>query len=308
MAVKKYEILGIPVSKEIYEKYTSQRYSMNGESWNFFSVKEVGTSAEIAEIEPELANAARDVLNQIKQEVFTEIGRSDKYVAKRHADFKGYISEAKEIYEKCLKKLEEIESRYQRESQEAKNEKAEHKADPLRTNIAEMRLNLAEENHRLGIRDTKTAMNDALAEVRNALEAHLQSFYTASPDKVDRAALDLMQSGLLTGDEVENMAERYRDNVTMLRYIGKYAKENEGTGSGKDKKLTILAYKLKTENLIRGGAEMKVFDDFLNIIKKAATNDSLTATNYSKTMEQFHEQSLSAFDAMPAQPFSGAMN
>ena len=47
----------------------------------------------------------------------------------------------------------------------------------------------------------------------------------ASPDGIDNNALELLKSGILTADEMVAMAGKYDSNPTMLRLIGKYARE-----------------------------------------------------------------------------------
>ncbi len=66
------------------------------------------------------------------------------------------------------------------------------------------------------------------AQIKADLERAVQANNIASPDAVDPNALEPLKSGVMTADDFEAFASRYDGNATMLRLVGKYAKEAAG--------------------------------------------------------------------------------
>ncbi len=73
--------------------------------------------------------------------------------------------------------------------------------------------------------------SQSFSEARSDVDRFFGDLYRATPDKLDTNALELLKSDILTDTELSSMAERYADNATMRRMIGKYAQER----SDKDK-------------------------------------------------------------------------
>lgn len=67
--------------------------------------------------------------------------------------------------------------------------------------------------------------SQSFSEVREDVDKFFGDMYRATPEKLDTNALELLKSGILTDPELSEMAEKYSDNATMRRMIGKYAQE-----------------------------------------------------------------------------------
>lgn len=63
------------------------------------------------------------------------------------------------------------------------------------------------------------------AQIRAELETANRAANLASPDAIDHNALELLKSGVLSTEDMAHFAEHYDSNPTMLRLIGKYAKD-----------------------------------------------------------------------------------
>lgn len=61
--------------------------------------------------------------------------------------------------------------------------------------------------------------------IRRDLESEVRATSTVDPDAIDTNALELLKSGILTADDIFSMANKYDNNITMLRLISKTAKE-----------------------------------------------------------------------------------
>ena len=67
--------------------------------------------------------------------------------------------------------------------------------------------------------------SQSFSEVREDVDKFFGGMFRATPEKLDTSALELLKSGILTDAELSEMAEKYADNATMRRMIGKYAQE-----------------------------------------------------------------------------------
>ena len=67
--------------------------------------------------------------------------------------------------------------------------------------------------------------SQSFSEAREDVDKFFGEMYRATPEKLDTNALELLKSGILTDPELSEMAEKYADNATMRRMIGKYAQE-----------------------------------------------------------------------------------
>ena len=65
----------------------------------------------------------------------------------------------------------------------------------------------------------------SFADTRKRADTVFGDLFSVTPEKLDMAALELLKSGVLTDAELTEFANRYEDNRTMTRLIGKYAKE-----------------------------------------------------------------------------------
>lgn len=68
-------------------------------------------------------------------------------------------------------------------------------------------------------------LNRQRAELRAGLQKELRADGAASPDAIDGNALELLKSGIMTPDDYYALLDKYDNNPTMLRMIGKYAQD-----------------------------------------------------------------------------------
>lgn len=61
--------------------------------------------------------------------------------------------------------------------------------------------------------------------LRVELEKEVRADGAVDPDAIDQNGLKLLEMGDLSADDFYALAEKYSDNLTMLRFVGKYAKD-----------------------------------------------------------------------------------
>lgn len=100
--------------------------------------------------------------------------------------------------------------------------------------------------------------NQRRDELRRSLEETIRAKGMASPDDIDNNALELLKSGIMSAEEMANMAAQYDSNPTMLRLVGKYAKEAEKAANSHAEKLGFRTVAMNTES--GQSSIMKVWD------------------------------------------------
>lgn len=65
----------------------------------------------------------------------------------------------------------------------------------------------------------------AFTEIRNKIDADFAVKFKVNSKSLDMPTLELLKSGILNDSELTELANKFSDNITMQRMIGKYARE-----------------------------------------------------------------------------------
>ena len=84
---------------------------------------------------------------------------------------------------------------------------------------AEAACTAAERAYSAAVTDTDATLNTSRAALRMELKADIHKRSLANPGDVISAAITLLDSGIMTADDLLALADRYNDNPTMLRLI-----------------------------------------------------------------------------------------
>lgn len=90
--------------------------------------------------------------------------------------------------------------------------------------LAEHRLNKAKAAFDLIDGSVWADFERQMAEIGEALKSTLAKTNMADPEEVDQNGLTILQSGILSVDELEMFYNRYSDNFTMQRLIAQHVK------------------------------------------------------------------------------------
>lgn len=225
----------------------------------------------------------------------------------RHNNFKGYLDDAKKIYEKARVEYERLQDEWdatQKEYQRIQREGLTERGIA----IARGQYMQYEDEYKQGMANLEQSVKTQLAEVRKAMKEHTDEFYRADPSKLDANTMTLLNSGILTTDELIYLAEQNRSNVTMLRMIGARAKENyqklyEKRGAHDE---NLAALQLKLNRLGGGEEELGVFDTVTEGIMRCVNKDKSYANAHTKSFETLFGGCYGVMDKMIAQPEGSA--
>ena len=84
---------------------------------------------------------------------------------------------------------------------------------------AEAACTAAERAYSAAVTDADATLNAGRAALRMELKADIHKRSLANPGDVISAAITLLDSGIMTADDLLALADRYNDNPTMLRLI-----------------------------------------------------------------------------------------
>ena len=221
----------------------------------------------------------------------------------RHNNFKGYLDDAKKIYEKARVEYERLQDEWDATQKEYQRIQREGLTERGIT-IAKGQYMQYEDEYKQGMANLEQSVKTQLAEVRKAMKEHADEFYRADPSKLDANTMTLLNSGILTTDELIYLAEQNRSNVTMLRMIGARAKENykklnEKRGAHDE---NLAALQLKLNRLGGGEEELGVFDNVSERIMMCVHKDKSFANAHTKTFETVFSNCYGVMDHMIAQP------
>lgn len=103
-------------------------------------------------------------------------------------------------------------------------------------------------------------ISETIAHVRHDAVELLEKQIETDPAKVDGVVMELLKQGMYSDSELRKEAERFRDNPTMLRLIGKYAARRESDD------MRALAAEIERT---RGSRIIEAVDELCNVCDRA---------------------------------------
>lgn len=126
-------------------------------------------------------------------------------------------------------------------------------------NMAREKLNIAQDEYCKAYKELNADYTSKRNALRSEFEEYLNDHYSASPDKLDGATMQLLSTGICTAADLSRLATRHKDNPTMLRIIGSHAKKMYKEPHLSDDDSRILAAVQNAANKATGKEEMAIF-------------------------------------------------
>lgn len=215
---KKYYLFGVEVDKATYDKYANRKYPFMG-SKNGIGVDVLrlyATDNSIAKDLPEAHREARRIVDEIKAEL-TGSGKP--------TGFKVFLAELDAAHKEAAAEFKRIHGAMDIANQEYERAQKDTAAPPYMMDIAKGDLARAKMEYEQNKNRPAEIIREKSKEIRARMEAYVSKVYRANPEAVDDSTMRLLESGIVTADELGNLSERFRDNVTMLRLMSAHAKK-----------------------------------------------------------------------------------
>lgn len=136
--------------------------------------------------------------------------------------------------------------------------------DAVKKQISTLQLQEAEKKMRQETGRIWSVFDAKAADLRRALEKEVQASKCVDPTAVDAAGVELMKSGILTADDYYSLAEKYDENVTMLRLLSKYAVDAATDADNRKDRAALTVLSRECAN--GTGKTLKAWDDLMTTV------------------------------------------
>lgn len=285
----KHFIGDIEVDEATYRKYNREDFKLgDGTLRNLRSVMVYANSAELAAEYPEMAKAAKKIIAEITAEITNKGENKAMSKFNNAADFMTALhdvyAESRAAYDAAAEKLAKVREYYETCEQDAKKDASANNVAHL--DIARGKYQLAQDEYRTAYKNMKADFDSKCKELRSQLNEHLGERYAASPDKLDNATMQLLNAGICTASDLSRLADRHKDNPTMLRIICGYADKMYRQPHVPDEDGRILAAIKSGAGAARNGdRELKVFDGAVQLLNYGMQDNYTVATKMHTTAE-----------------------
>lgn len=296
-------ILGIVVDDDIYNKYqfdkeTGRRrlYTLCGQERSLDAIEFYAGSADYAKESPELVKEAKRIAEGIRKEIRQYYAAEDggeEHTAMKHDTFKEYLRDLQAIHAKVAPERRELKQKWDEAQKRWQDDQRENKGDEHYLAREKVRYLDAQEEYKNGIRDLQRRTQEEIQAVQEEYERHVTDFYLANGNRLDDAAVRLLNSGIkLTDAEIDNMVSQNTGNPTMLRLISDHC-DKQGIGNNSVRIYGSLARK-------SGADEREAFKAVAGMVRNAVSENEITANIWSEEDSHFQRLSEQQIDAMGA--------
>lgn len=287
-----YRLIGQEVSKATFEKYSKAKFSFNGNMVSLDSLYAWATSLELAKAMPELAAEARQVLDQVKHEL------SETTVKINAPKVFQDIAEAfHRVYMEGKRSIESLNNALERAKLDYDLERQSKNATELSIKAAEIQMKMANEDYKKGFAVLKETQKIKTAEIMEQLKTVTADYFLADAQKIDATALQLINSGIMTAADMQNMASQFRGNPTMLKLIDKHAQTAAEKATGGEK-VKYLAVSKSLEGLISPESVLNDFDIVARSIVSSVTTNEFMADGWDQRYCEAVETALASSAAL----------
>lgn len=233
---RQYFILEMEVDYNTYRAFMYDRnYRIDGDVLKdipccLWDLERYATDDYAKERPIEAANA-RKILDQIREEIKTITGKDEKKMKtpRTAADFidalNDIYTESRATYSELAAKLSKAKANMESAQQDTKDPNKSQTMAEAKYIVAKGEYQIAEDEARRGYSEMIENHNKNTAELRKEFNEFLDDHYSASPDKLDTATMQLLNSGICTPVELARLVDRHQGNPTMLRIVGEYARK-----------------------------------------------------------------------------------
>lgn len=305
----KLTIFGHEVEPSVFKKYNHQNYSVGFVFRDLAGVEKVATDPYYAANYPECVDEAK----QIMQKIIAEITGKEENTMKDPRTAADFITALQDIYNESRAVYDSINANVEKARE--KMDRAHEAAKEVRgadAGVSNAKYEIAQAEYKLANSEVRPAYNHMMNEhdaktkaLREQFAAFLDDHYAASPDKLDSATMQLLNSGICTPSELSRLIDRHKDNPTMLRIVGNYARnmreEKKKTLTYEDRLICTTvagaAYAAKD-----GSRELAIFDSAVSSFAYGLSDDYGHASRMHNYVAAWAEDFKNQISNLPLTP------
>ena len=276
-------VCGLKVDDKLYQEYQSRKYKIEGKETALRGVEIMAASKEYQMYFPEIAKEAKQIVEQIKNEITQYYSSKDgrkEYAAMKHDTFGEYLKDLQEIHSKAAADRTRLKEKWDAAQKRWQDARSDSKSDEHHLTHEKAKYLDAQEEYKNSVRALQMRTQDEVEAVRNEFDKHVSDFYTANGNRIDDGTIRLLNSGIkLTDAEIESMVSQNRNNPTMLRLMSDYCEK-----AGIDNQSANFYGSLARKN---GEKEKEAFRTVAEMIEKAVSEDEITSKIWSRPESHF---------------------
>ena len=298
-------IFGIDVDDSTFRKYNQQNYTIGFVFHDLAGVERWATDPDLAAQFPERAAEAKRIMEQIIAEI---TGKEDENMKEPRtaADFIAALSDiygdSRKAYEALQERSDKAKTKMEAAEMEMKSPDCQDRsmAEAL-FNVAKAEYQLAESTRIREYREMHSGHGIKVAELREKFNDFLSELYSANPDSLDTATMQLLEYGIVKASDMVRLAERHKANPTMLRILGEHARKMRDSRKisyeDRDQLAVVIQKALAAAD---GSREQAIFDSAVNSMEYGLGNDYKHASRMHAYvvgwLDNFREQMETVFD------------
>lgn len=299
-ATTQFYLLGRSVDKATFDRYSKKKFPFFGRALGVDSIHLFATDEELVKQFPTQAAEARAIIADIERDIdATQNG------GKR--SFHSFMEALQDIFKTEMEKRNAGKKAFD-------IAEADYKAtmdDPKAPEHIKLIARGDFERAKMTWEQTKKEAQDNFKAKTGALRAQMADYaanvYRADPTKIDHNAMQLLNADIMSPDEVEYLADNYRDNPTMLRLIGKYAADKfSSTLNERDRTRVAKWASLKgLQTLSDSSTAIAGFDQLAEYGRQAFLDDTYARAR-GKLWDSLYHSACMSYDDFIIQPDGGA--
>lgn len=294
-------VCGVVVDEALYDKYNldketgmRRKYMLCGQERSLDAIEFYAGSADYAKESPELVEEAKRIVGEIRKEIKDYYAAKDgrkEYVAMKHDTFDGYLKDLQEIHAKAAPERRALKEKMDAAQNRWEEDQREFKGDEHYLAREKVRYLDAREEYKGNVMELQRRTKEEIQAVQAEYEKHVTDFYSANGNRLDEAAVRLLNSGIkLTDTEIDGMVSQNIGNPTMLRLVSDHC-EKMGIENQNARVYGSLARKA-------GADEREAFKGIADMVEKAVSENEVTADIWSKPESHFQRLSDQQIGAM----------
>lgn len=306
---KEYRIFGYEVDAATYRKFNRQDYRVAFGFHGLTAVEQWATDPDIAKQHPEESAVAKKIMNEIITQITGKEQKNMKEprtAAEFIAALNDIYTESRASYDALQAKVDNAKVRMDLAYDEMKDPDCKNKQlAQVKYDVARGEYTLAEDARRGDYTAMQSEHESKVAELRDRFVAYLDDHYSASPEKLDSATMQLLNAGICTPSELARLAERHADNPTMLRIVGNYARnmrEEKGRAlsTGDQRICSVVAQMADTAK--DGSRELSIFDSAVSAAAYGLGKDYPHATRMNSHIDGWMKDFKAQIENLPVTP------
>lgn len=209
----------------------------------------------------------------------------------KHDTFDGYLRDLQEIHAKTAPERRALKEKMDAAQKRWEEDQREFKGDEHYLAREKVRYLDAQEEYKESVAELQRRTKEEIQAVQAEYEKHVTDFYSANGNRLDEAAVRLLNSGIkLTETEIDGMVSQNTGNPTMLRLVSDHC-EKMGIENQNARVYGSLARKA-------GADEREAFKVIADMVEKAVSENEVTADIWSKPESHFQRLSDQQIGAM----------